>query len=288
MIQYNYYNRNYSEQITHLYNNFNMDDVDSYLELLKLIYEVYFYDNIFIVVDRNVKYELNSVLTLLSNKFNSYYGSNEEIYQLISVVKAIQKEVNITTNFTFPEEIVGLIQTVLLLYGKINEQFIQKGINVFSLCGQYDEISIRRFFTSFGIDFSKNMLNICGVNVPNFSLYQKNKDIDHLYEFFHLLFKIYAPLMFYGSSFQEGYEYNITEEDIVFDCGGNMGLFALYAASKGAQVYCFEPMSYIRDFLEISQSLYPNNIKIIPCGVGNKECETSFVQTYNPGASNLE
>ena len=65
---------------------------------------------------------------------------------------------------------------------------------------------------------------------------------------------------FLNQKFEEGYEYKITSKDIVFDCGGNMGLFSLYCASKGATVYSFEPMSYVRDFLKISQSLYPTKI----------------------------
>jgi hypothetical protein len=55
-----------------------------------------------------------------------------------------------------------------------------------------------------------------------------------------------------------------------------MGLFALYCASKGAKVYCFEPMSYIRDFLNISKSIYPDNIYIIPYGLSNDEKEEYF------------
>ena len=65
-----------------------------------------------------------------------------------------------------------------------------------------------------------------------------------------------------------------------------MGLFALYCAAQGATVYTFEPMSYIRDFLKISQSLYPDKIKIIPCGLGDRNKEIYFRQTFNPGASN--
>ena len=65
-----------------------------------------------------------------------------------------------------------------------------------------------------------------------------------------------------------------------------MGLFSLYCASKGAEVYAFEPMSYIRDFLILSKSLYPDKIHIIPYGLGIENKEVVFEQTYNPGASN--
>ena len=71
----------------------------------------------------------------------------------------------------------------------------------------------------------------------------------------------------------------------MFDCGANLGLFSIYAAAKGAKVYAFEPMSYIRYFLKEAQKLYPNNIIIIPAAVGIKTETKVFNQMHNPGAS---
>ena len=56
-----------------------------------------------------------------------------------------------------------------------------------------------------------------------------------------------------------------------------MGLFAAYAASKGATVYCFEPMSYTRNYLKEVQNLYPNNIIILPYAIGNN-AEVDYFQ----------
>jgi FkbM family methyltransferase len=102
-----------------------------------------------------------------------------------------------------------------------------------------------------------------------------------------LLFKLYKTVIERDFCFYEADKYKITEKDIVFDCGANMGLFAAYAASKGAMVYCFEPMSYIRNYLKEVQKLYPENIVIIPYGTGVKKESLVFTQTKNPGECSL-
>lgn len=279
-MNYNKYNQEYSDQINKLYRTFKYNDYNSYLKLLKLIYNIYFCENIFIIIDNNIKYQLNQTITLILN--NNNINSKDE-FNLISEINNL---INYNNNYMINYSLKQKIENILINANYLTEQEILKNKNVFHYVGEFfDNKNIINFFQKFQIDFKSNVLSINNVKIPNFSLYHKNPMIDHHYEFFHLLFKIYGPLLFYGHSFYEGYEYQISDKDIVFDCGGNMGLFALYCASRGATVYCFEPMSYIRDFLEISKSIYPDKIKIIPYGVSDFNHEVSFYQTFNPGAS---
>lgn len=154
---------------------------------------------------------------------------------------------------------------------------------------KYDEFFIKDWFNKKGIDLENDVINIKGTLIPNF--YKLNKVynlIDLHFEFYHLLYKIYKPVIENNYCFYEAGKYKISSNDIIFDCGANMGMFAAYAASKGAKVYCFEPMSYIRNYLKEVQKLYPNNIIIIPYALGKFDCIEHFKQTLNPGACCVE
>lgn len=281
---YNKYNNYFSKELDKIV-NFSFSDIKDYQELLKIIYLIYFNENIFIIIDDNIKYKLNIILTKLIYKNNWFIQQNNE---LISFIILINNKINFYTKFIIDDKLKKILSNYLIKNKILSEEEVKKSTNVYKLILNYqNNEDIINFFEKYNI-FLKNdkYLKINNTIIPNFYLMIKNQNIDHYYEFCHLLFKTYAPLLYYGTVFQEGYEYNITDQDIVFDCGGNMGLFALYCASKGATVYCFEPMSYIRDFLYESQKLYPNLIHIIPYGVSNVNNINYFYQTKNPGASN--
>lgn len=67
-----------------------------------------------------------------------------------------------------------------------------------------------------------------------------------------------------------------------------MGLFAAYAATKGAKVYCFELCSSTRELLKQTQLLYPEGqIIIVPKAVSNTNSIETFFKTDNIGANRL-
>lgn len=145
--------------------------------------------------------------------------------------------------------------------------------------------SIIKYFKSYGIDIEKNdILFIKDVKIPNF--YKENKNnIIIKWEFCHLLYKIFSSYLEKNTIIYENNLYNISKNDIVLDCGANMGLFSAYAASKGAIVYSFEPMSYTRNnFLNKTKNIY-KNINIVPYGLKEKNKIEKFIQCDNPGAS---
>lgn len=135
--------------------------------------------------------------------------------------------------------------------------------------------------------FNNDSLKINDILIPNFYLnYENNilqKDMMN-FELNHLIHKIF--LYKNNLTFYETKNFYINKNDIVFDCGGNMGLFAAAIANRCKQVYSFEPMSLIRKNLHKTAKLY-NNIVVIPYGLYNKNCEKFLLQKDNPGASSL-
>lgn len=126
--------------------------------------------------------------------------------------------------------------------------------------------------------------------IPNFYIKHQNnilsKDIME-FELNQLISKIFFTEKDSKLTFYETPEFFIKEDDIVFDCGGNMGLFAAAVANRCKIVYSFEPMSLIRKNLLLVANLY-SNIIVIPKGLWNINCIKELLQKDNPGASTAE
>lgn len=135
--------------------------------------------------------------------------------------------------------------------------------------------------------FNDDILRINQTIIPNFYRNHCNaiwsKDMMK-YELNHLIYKIF--LSNNNLTFYETENFKINQNDIVFDCGGNMGLFSAAIANRCKSIYAFEPMSLVRKNLYKTASLY-NNIFIIPCGLHDKNCSTFLFQKDNPGASTI-
>lgn len=120
-----------------------------------------------------------------------------------------------------------------------------------------------------------------GVMIPDFS-----KNSNPIIQNWFL--SSFAELYLHGFIYETD-NLKISNQDIIFDCGANLGLFSCYAASKGAKVYAFEPSSVVLPCLKQCKELYPENIFIIPCAVSNENMnEVPFVYCKNPGGSHLE
>jgi FkbM family methyltransferase len=113
-------------------------------------------------------------------------------------------------------------------------------------------------------------------------------------EFMDLIFPHVFPLNRYTKYLQEeGYyeQFGIKVEvnDIVVDAGANMGLFSAYAASKGAQVYAFEPipssLTYLNKTASINRKL-PGKITVIPLALMDRKGTLKFtIDEKNIGAA---
>lgn len=133
------------------------------------------------------------------------------------------------------------------------------------------------------------ILSINGVKIPNFYLNYCNKILPQdmmIFELNHLIYKIFLSNQNQNLTCYETPLFQISSNDIVFDCGANMGLFSAAAASRCKEVYSFEPMSLIRKNLKETAYLY-NNIHIIPCGLWKTNNIMTLIQKNNPGASSV-
>lgn len=72
--------------------------------------------------------------------------------------------------------------------------------------------------------------------------------------------------------------------DVVFDCGANLGIFSLYAAYRGAQVYAFEPIAEARRWIQVGCDLNPelaSRIEIVPSAVADRNGTAEFTVLDN-------
>lgn len=69
-------------------------------------------------------------------------------------------------------------------------------------------------------------------------------------------------------AYEDG-EIKIRKDDVVIDCGANIGLFSSVAAWRGAKVYAFEPVGKVFNYLEKQSMLYPENIIPVNAAVSN-------------------
>ena len=83
---------------------------------------------------------------------------------------------------------------------------------------------------------------------------------------------------------EDGFDVTVHEGDIVIDAGAWIGDFAAYAASKGAEVYAFEPTAEIFALLEETARLN-GHITPVQQGLSDKTGAVDFFAGMNSGAN---
>lgn len=77
-------------------------------------------------------------------------------------------------------------------------------------------------------------------------------------------------------------------DDVVLDCGANMGVFSIYAASKGCTAYAFEPTPALHPVLEQHAKLNEGRLILEPYAVANQTGQSAFhLDPYSCGGSSL-
>lgn len=80
---------------------------------------------------------------------------------------------------------------------------------------------------------------------------------------------------------------SVSPGDVVFDVGANIGIFSLWLhtqQNKQLTIYAFEPVAPIAEVLLMNVAEHaPDNIKVMPVGLGKKEEKITF--TYYPKAT---
>lgn len=75
------------------------------------------------------------------------------------------------------------------------------------------------------------------------------------------------------------YEYGkvvVDQGDVVFDLGANLGSFSVYAASKDATSYAFEPTPFLKSIIEKHSAVNGNRINHVNYAVSDKSGEVNF------------
>lgn len=86
----------------------------------------------------------------------------------------------------------------------------------------------------------------------------------------------------------ENKDVTILKNDIVIDAGANMGVFSLFAKTKGAEkVYAFEPQEeairILKQNLELNK--YKKEIEIIPLGLSDRAKQSELIRYKNTHAT---
>lgn len=75
--------------------------------------------------------------------------------------------------------------------------------------------------------------------------------------------------------------------DVVFDLGANHGVFSVYAASRGAEVYAFEPTPELKTIIERQSELNNGTIHLAPYAVSNVCGKTQFYISNSTSVNGL-
>lgn len=78
----------------------------------------------------------------------------------------------------------------------------------------------------------------------------------------------------------------LRENDVVIDCGANIGMFSAVSSAKGCKVYAFEPMNYIIDNYLSKTAEWNKNITVCPYALADEKKDLLFeLYEGNIGAS---
>ena len=137
-------------------------------------------------------------------------------------------------------------------------------------------------------DKSDSLFDFNGIMLP------KPMNREEKIEFFQEFLDMLAPKIVKDKTFcnivtiegpYELGEVQVKTNDVVIDCGANMGLFSAIASNKGATVYAFEPGEFIiENYLSKTASINPN-IEICKFALSNEERLLYFSQNVNKPAS---
>ncbi|MCR4436291.1 MAG: FkbM family methyltransferase [Clostridiales bacterium] len=122
-------------------------------------------------------------------------------------------------------------------------------------------------------DSKKNIYNFNGVKIPD-----ESHEFSYFFEDLVFAFDdIINPMIFKKKTYIEEGPYEdenvvVTEGDIVFDCGANMGIFSAVAAARRCKVYAFEPVPKTLQYL-LKTAEMNENIEICPFALTDRNTD---------------
>lgn len=218
---------------------------------------------------------------------------NGGIYEkCLDRIKFGDKRDNINYIFSGSYLEISILEMFIRGYYSVSEKDLKKFYSFLCNSPQVNVVKIKENMYLEVIINSQSVI----LSMPNFEI--PSEAITYRFEILDLIlpYLLTSYENFSKISFNEGpYEYkdryidvSLNEGDIVLDLGTNFGIFSSYAASKGCEVYSFEPLTYaIKEYLEKLQVIY-SNMTIVNKAVSNKCGKMSFfIDKMNFGGSAL-
>ena len=209
-----------------------------------------------------------------------------------------------------PDDSVGLLMgCASSFYNEIVNDILKQGFNHIYFCENLFCIGYAmRKLKNMGVDVQKESLDMKNFSVANLFPYAMEDNralVTYALEFpdlgYHYLGDDLCcfdegPYEFENVNLKEGQEkfdedtfekVRLHKDDIVIDCGANIGMFSAVAAAKGCKVYAFEPAPAQIEYLEKTQKLYADKIEIVPKAIADYVGTAKFniCPGYNGGDS---
>lgn len=166
---------------------------------------------------------------------------------------------------------------------KTNILYIDGTKAIFSLLNKY----YTQYFKKHNICISREIMDLGELKIINPFTSNEEYLNSFLFEVGDLILpEIMKDLTSINEGPYEDGEVVLKEDDIVFDCGANIGLFSSIAASKGCICYAFEPDPKTREFLKNTAKLYPELIKVCSYALSDCNGKTKFYISNDTNLSN--
>jgi len=145
------------------------------------------------------------------------------------------------------------------------------------------------YFPVLGIELDKEVFEVGNIHLLNprflkaknsFNIFNQVADL--------LLPTVYNEWSLLTEGPYESDGVSLLADDIVLDCGANMGVFSAYAASKKCQVFAFEPTRELVPIIKRHSMLNGSRIIVVESAVSDMIGEIGFVKdSYNCGANSI-
>jgi len=193
----------------------------------------------------------------------------------------------------YRETATVLIATYDTHHKEITERLVNFGFNkiiqmTLSLrCAFFNNYCIK-FLKKHGVDIDNETIQIGDINLLN-PKFLPERFADKIYSQINILLLHLITNRHVVSS--EGlYEYEqsyINDNETVFDCGANMGVFSAYAASKGGKVYAFEPTEELLPIIKRHSEINNHRIIAVQSALSNYTGQVEFAEKENCGENSI-